>query len=139
MGNKTRISDEQILAALISNVGAVTHAAESVGCSPRTIWQRMQNPDFRKRLDDYRKKNLQAACLGLEAATMHALTTAVDIMQDIDTPPAVRLSACKLILDNVLKFDTQLVGAETRESREGMLSSLIDGLRILDEPDEDSD
>ena len=46
MANKQRISDEQILAALISNVGAVTKAAESMGCSSRTIWQRMQNPDF---------------------------------------------------------------------------------------------
>ena len=70
---------------------------------------------------------------------MHAMTTAVTIMRDSENAPAVRLNACKLILGNVLRFDTQLVGTETRESREGMLSSLIAGLRILDEPVEDSD
>ena len=138
MANRQRIDDETILAALLANVGNVEKSAKAVGISPRTIWQRMQIPDFRKRLHDYRVNNLHAAVMGLQAATQSAVQTAVFIMEDAETPPAVRLNAAKLILDDALKFDSTLTSTESREVREGILSQLIDGLReTLDEPEED--
>ena len=44
--NSTAVSDEEIIAALLSS-GSIQEAAQAVGIAPRTIYDRMGTRDFR--------------------------------------------------------------------------------------------
>ncbi len=53
MANKTEhIKDEVILDALVKSLGIVTTACKQVGISRTTFYERMKDPEFKKKVDD---------------------------------------------------------------------------------------
>ena len=89
-----KINDDQILAALLTHRTA-TGAASAIGCSPRTIFSRLQNTAFRTRLDALRADALRDATAQLQQGARLASMTLQELMLDETNPPAVRLQACR--------------------------------------------
>lgn len=112
MAENTRaVSDEQIIAALIQS-GTVEKAAASVGCSTRTIYNRMKEHDFKGLYADAKADVLRAAVFAMNERLSAAVEAITEIMQDTETNPAVRLQAAQTLLNNAGKYTDVLAAAE---------------------------
>ena len=88
-------------------VGATVElAAERAGVSPRTVHRRLEDAEFRRRVDDARAELLGRAMDRLSATCTVAVTTLADLLKP-DAPAAVRLGAARSILDAALRWREQ--------------------------------
>ena len=115
------VPDEEIIAALISN-GTVKDAATAAGISPRTIYDRMKNRDFRSVYLFAKTDIIRAAVLSINSKLSEAVDAVADIMRDKEVNPAVRLQAAQTIINNAAKFSSRLTGEESaaREEASGL-------------------
>lgn len=113
MAREKTISDEQIIAALLAN-GTIQAAAEAVGLSPRTIYDRMNGGDFQALYKAAKADLIRAAVFNLNNQVQAAINTVIDVMQDENNNPAIRLQAAQTILNNAGKFAQRLQTDETR-------------------------
>lgn len=113
MAREKTISDEQIIAALLAN-GTIQAAAEAVGLSPRTIYDRMNGGDFQALYKAAKADLIRAAVFNLNNQVQAAINTVIEVMQDENNNPAIRLQAAQTILNNAGKFAQRLQTDETR-------------------------
>ena len=96
-------ADRLLIATLVTGA-TQREAAEAAGCSERTVRRRLDNPDFRKALDQARGRLFERV-LG---RTIHHATMAADILAEIMTDPesraAVRVSAARALLDSAMRY-----------------------------------
>lgn len=109
--NETAVPDEQIIAALISN-NSIQAAAEACGISPRTIYDRMGYRDFKAMYSAARADIIRAAVVNMNSRLSEATETIFNIMHDTGNPPATRLAAARVMLDNAAKFMDRLALAD---------------------------
>lgn len=109
--NETAVSDEQIIAALISN-NSIQAAAEACGISPRAIYDRMGYRDFKAIYSAARADIIRGAVLSMNSRLTEAIETIFNIMNDTGNPPATRLAAARVMLDNAAKFMDRLAVAD---------------------------
>lgn len=115
-GRNTRaISNEEIIAALLQH-GTVREAAEAAGTTPRTIYDRMKDREFRADYMEAKNDIIRKAVYSINAKLSEAIDAVADIMNDADTNPAVRLQAAQTIISNAAKFAERLTKDE-RQSR----------------------
>ena len=114
MPNKkeTAVSDEQIIAALISS-GTITKAAEAAGISSRTIYERMTHREFKAAYRAAKSDLIRQAVFNMDNKLTDAINTIADIMNDKNANPAIRLQAAQTILNNAQKFAERLKGEES--------------------------
>ena len=105
-------TDSQILEALVTQ-NTVQAAADSLKCSKRTIYSRLQNPDFRACLTAYRAERIRNAAAALDAATIEAVEALTEILHNPDASPAERIKAAGIILEQSPRFETRLAGLES--------------------------
>lgn len=113
--NETAVSDEQIIAALISN-SSIQAAAEACGISPRTIYERMGYRDFKALYSAARADIIRGAVLAMNSRLNEVTETIYGIMNDTGNPPATRLAAARVMLENAAKFMDRLAVADAKIS-----------------------
>lgn len=109
------ISNEEIIAALLQH-GTIKEAAEAAGTTPRTIYDRMKDREFRADYMEAKNDIIRKAVYSINAKLSVAIDAVADIMNDADTNPAVRLQAAQTIINNAAKFAERLTKDE-RQSR----------------------
>ena len=109
--NETAVPDEQIIAALIAN-NSIQAAAEACGISARTIYDRMGYRDFKAMYSAARADIIRAAVMNMNSRLTEATETIFNIMNDTGNPPATRLAAARVMLDNAAKFMDRLALAD---------------------------
>ncbi len=98
----TLASDDQLFAALVSGCH-VEAASRIAGISERTVYRRLAEPEFRRRLDSARENLRESILAKLSDAGLDAVSTLWDLMGS-SQDDAVRLKAAKSILDSLLGF-----------------------------------
>lgn len=109
--NETAVPDEQIIAALIAN-NSIQAAAEACGISPRAIYDRMGYRDFKAMYSAARADIIRGAVLAMNGRLNEATETIYNIMNDTGNPPATRLAAARVMLENAAKFMDRLALAD---------------------------
>ena len=109
--NETAVSDEQIIAALISN-NSIQAAAEACGISARAIYDRMGYRDFKAMYSAARADIIREADMSMNSRLTEATETIYNIMNDTGNPPATRLAAARVMLDNAAKCMDRLTLAD---------------------------
>lgn len=105
--NETAVSDEQIVAALISN-SSIQAAAQACGISTRAIYDRMGYRNFKAVYAAAKADLIREAVLTMNGRLNEAVATIYSIMNDKGNPPATRLAAARVMLDNAAKFMDRL-------------------------------
>lgn len=106
-----KVSDEQIVAALLTN-GTLKATAAVLGISERTIYDRMKDGDFQALYKSAKADLIRAAVFHINAQLQEAIDVVVSIMHDEATNAAVRLQAAQTILNNAGKFAQRLQNDE---------------------------
>lgn len=109
--NKT-VTDEEIIAALLAN-GTKKAAAAAVGLDERTIYNRMNSGEFIALYKAAKTDLVRAAVFNINNQLAAAIQTVVDVMQNEENNPAIRLQAAQTILNNAGKFAQRLQSDET--------------------------
>jgi hypothetical protein len=94
--------EEAVLMALMRGKG-IRGAAMECGLSPRTIYRRLEDPVFVKRLQTLRAELIGDITGMLQGSSIIAVGTLQDLM-GINVPPDVRLRAAKTILELGIKM-----------------------------------
>ena len=109
--NQTAVSDEEIIAALLSS-GSIQEAAQAVGIAPRTIYDRIGTRDFRAVYSAAKSDIIRQAVFSMCGNIAAAVNVIIGIMNNEENPAGTRLSAAKLLLDNAGKFTDRLSEAD---------------------------
>ena len=109
--NQTAISDEQIIAALLSS-GSISEAAAQTGLSARAIYDRMGYREFKAAYSAAKADIVRQAVLSLNRNLSAAVDVVMEIMSDEENPAATRLQAAKMIIENAGKFADRLSAAD---------------------------
>ena len=112
MSKTKTIPDEAIIAALLDH-GTIRAAAEAVGLSERTIYDRMSDGEFQALYRAAKSDLVRAALLRINRHLERAIDTVAGIMEDEDNNAAVRLQAAQTIINNAGKFAQRLQTNET--------------------------
>lgn len=97
-----RERQELAIASLIS-CHSLSAASRQSGIPERTLRTWLTEDDFRELYDRRRRDVVQSALTALQDGMNRAVLTLARIMQDGETPAAVRVSAAKAILENGFK------------------------------------
>lgn len=113
---KTKCTDEQIIAALLQH-GTIKEAAQACDITPRTIYDRMDNREFRAAYMEAKNDIIRKAVYSINQKLSAAIDAVSEIMTDKAVNPAVRLQAAQVLINNAGKFADRLTDGE-RASRE---------------------
>jgi hypothetical protein len=94
--------DDALILALACGT-PVEAAALKAGVSERTVYRRMQDPQFRQRIKATRSDMVERAASILTAANMQAVKTLLSL-QETSVSEAVRLGASKAVLEYSIRF-----------------------------------
>jgi hypothetical protein len=108
--SKRKKSDDSLLLALACGA-TVDAAARQCGISERTIYRRLEDAEFKKRLQRVRADMVGRSAWMLTGAAGEAIRTLLTLQKD--STPAVRLGAARTILEMGLKI-RQMVDLEQR-------------------------
>ena len=116
--NNTAISNEEIIAALLQH-GTIKEAATAAGTSTRTIYDRMNDREFRGEYAQAKSDIIRQAVFSLNGKLSAAIEVVADIMNDSKLNAAVRLQAAQTIISNAGKFSERLAAEEKTARKEG--------------------
>lgn len=116
--NTKAISNEEIIAALLQH-GTIKDAAAAAGTTPRTIYDRMNDREFRAEYMEAKNDIIRKAVFTINEKLSAAIDAVAEIMTDKDNNPAVRLQAAQTILNNAGKFAERLTHDEYQSRNEG--------------------
>lgn len=115
MSKQKAVEDELIVAALLEH-GTVRAAADSLGITPRAIYDRRRDVEFRILYNDALCEVYRASVYEVNRRLGEAVNTVCEIMNDQSAAPAVRLQAARVIIENSSKLADRLKSGE-QESR----------------------
>ena len=124
MGRNKAISNEEIIAALLQH-GTIKEAAQAVGTTPRNIYNKMKDREFRAEYMEAKNDIIRKAVFTINQKLSEAIDAVTNIMNDEDVNPATRLQAAQTILNNAGKFANRL-DTDERSSRIESEPSLFD-------------
>ena len=108
---ETAISDEQIIAALLTH-RTIKEAAAAAGISERAIYDRMNGGEFQALYKAAKTDLMRTAVIDLNGHIEAAINTIADVMNNKDNNAAIRLQAAQTILNNAAKFTQRLTEQE---------------------------
>ena len=123
MASKNKKQVATLLVTLLAKGATVAQAAQHAGVSERTVYRRLQQPEFQARIDAVQDDMVQRAAAVLTAAAQEGIHSLV-ALQDPSTPPAVRRGAARDILEMGLRLreaanlEKRLVALENRSLSE---------------------
>ena len=115
--NTKTVSNEEIIAALLQH-GTMKDAAAAAGTTPRTIYDRMNDREFRAEYMEAKNDIIRKAVFTINEKLSAAIDAVAEIMTDKDNNPAVRLQAAQTILNNAGKFAERLTHDEYQSRNE---------------------
>lgn len=108
MSNKhTRITDETMLQALLTT-SKVTDTAKLLNISVQSVYNRLNKPEFRARLETERANNFNIASTKLTDAMANSIETLLEVMNNPKTPAMARIRSADIILSITLKTNEQM-------------------------------
>lgn len=119
------ISNEEIIAALLQN-GTIKEAARAAGTTPRTIYDRMKDREFRAEYMEAKNDIVRKAIFTINEKLGAAVDTVAEIMADKEINPAIRLQAAQTIMNNAGKFAERLAREEYSSREEAKNPYSID-------------
>ena len=103
MASKKRLTDEEIIAALIAS-GSIKGAAASLKCTTRTLYERMKKPEFKELYAQAKGEILKAATAKLQGNLCGAIDTLAEIMTDEEAAKQTRVNSAVSILQYAARF-----------------------------------
>ena len=107
-----RKKNEDALLLALAGGATVEGAAKQCGITDRTVYRRLKDADFKARLQAVRS-DMVARCTGLLTAAAGEAVRTLLALQKEATPPAVRLSAARAVLEVGMKL-REVVDLQTR-------------------------
>lgn len=111
MAKTKTVSNEVIIAALLQN-GTVKGAAAAAGLSPRAVYDRMNDNEFRAEYTAAQNDIIRGAVFSINEKLAAAVATVAEIMEDQNAPATTRLQAAGMIINNAAKFSERLARNE---------------------------
>ena len=102
MAGKSRHNRDRIIIEALARGEGQTSAATLAGCSVSTIRRRLDDAEFRARVEKFRAEMLDAAAGKLGSTVVKAVSTLESLLSS-ETPPAVRMASAKAIVEFALK------------------------------------
>ena len=102
-----RISDEQLITALSVST-SITDTAKDLGITRQAIYNRLQQPAFRQRLQNERQGKFQIANSKLTDKMSEAIETLSSIMNDKEVCAGTRIKSAQILLDICLRTSEQM-------------------------------
>jgi hypothetical protein len=112
------VENEVIIAALLQN-GTMKEAAAAAGVSPRTIYDRMKDNEFRSEYMTAKNDVMRKAVFSMNEKLAQAVDTIAEIMTNKDNNPAIRLQAAQTLMNNAGKYSSILQEKEYAAQAEG--------------------
>lgn len=109
--NNKGVANEIIIASLLQ-AGTIKEAARTAGVSTRTVYDRMNDKEFRAEYMAAKNDIMRKAVFNLNSKLAAAVDAVADIMTDKNNNAAVRLQAAQTILNNAGKYADILSKAE---------------------------
>ena len=95
---------ELIISSLLVSP-TVRKASESLNIPESTIYKYLKNPEFKSRYNEAKSTLLNQSISYLQSKISQAISNIINIMEDTNVAPQVRLSASKAILDYTMKIN----------------------------------
>jgi hypothetical protein len=102
MAQKGRKNVDQILAMTLAFGGTVASAARAAGVGEATVYRRLKNADFCKKIDQAQEDMVRRTSGALTGISVEAVKTLAELMNS-SNPPAIRLAASRSVLDIGMK------------------------------------
>ena len=102
-----RISDERMILALIT-CKDITAASNELGITRQAIYNRLQQPSFRQKLQNERQGKFQIANSKLTDRMSEAIETLSSVMNDTEVSAGARIKASQILLDICLRTSEQM-------------------------------
>ena len=94
---------QMVLVVILACGATVEQAAKQTGLSERTIYRRLADPEFARRLQEVRSEMLQRTSGTLTATGSEAVRTLVTLLNP-NVAPNVRLGAARAVLEIAIKI-----------------------------------
>lgn len=98
-----RLSDEEIISALLEQ-GSIKGAAALLGCTVRTLYQRMKKTKFKELYQSARDEIIRSTTAKLQGYMTGAVDTLADIMKDEEVAKQTRVNSAVSILQYGARF-----------------------------------
>lgn len=96
------VRDDELVEAILMT-GTEKAAAEKAGCSVRTLYRRMDNPEFQRKLERAGSKKLGAAVNALRSNGFDVVQRLYRISVDEKVPAYVASTACARFVELMLR------------------------------------
>ncbi len=96
-----------IIAGLLSNT-TISATAKAIGISEATIYKYLKDEEFKQEYEEQRRAMLADNCHALQAHMSRAISELVEIIEDEETAPQVRLNAIDMLFRHAYK-QTEIV------------------------------
>lgn len=96
-----------IIAGLLSNT-TISATAKAIGISEATIYKYLKDEEFKQEYEEQRRAMLTDNCHVLQAHMRKAISELVEIIEDAETAPQVRLNAIDMLFRHAYK-QTEIV------------------------------
>jgi hypothetical protein len=101
-GEKLTRKQDALIAALLT-AASIREAAQQVGIGEKTAWRWLKDVAFQAAYRDTRRAVVQHAIVQVQRATGTAVTTLLEVMQDVNAPASAKVSAAKAVLEMAVK------------------------------------
>jgi hypothetical protein len=102
MAQKGRKNADQVLSLALAFGGTVAAAARAAGVGEATVYRRLKDPEFCKKVEQAKADMVQRTSGALTGAGMEAVKTMAELMKT-PNPPAIRLGASRSVLELGMK------------------------------------
>jgi hypothetical protein len=104
MARPIRKAVDRVLLQALACGATVENAARKAGVCERTVYRRLEDPDFCRRLQELRTEMVQRTAGMLTAAGLSSVKVLVDLQNDVAVEPTVRRRSARDVLEMGLKF-----------------------------------
>jgi len=126
MAGKSRHNSDLVIVEALSRGESQTAAATLAGCSVSTIRRRLDDAEFRGRVEKFRAEMLDSAAGKLGATVVKAVTTLESLLSS-EIPPAVRMASAKALIEfslrtrEALSWEKRIAELEARAANSAKL------------------
>ena len=93
-----RKQGDDILITTLACGATVEAAAQKAGMSDRSVYRRLESPEFKRQLKEFRSDIVKRTACMLTAASVEAVKTLLSLMER-STAPATRLGAARAVIE----------------------------------------